>query len=91
YMILCQALTRGGGWSMSVFLTPEKKPFFARMYFSPQVFAGLLDRIDALWQENRTDFWNLLIQSPSSLFCILTEVRTWIQKVPLDRFVRKAD
>ena len=54
YMAVCQALTGRGGWPMSVFLTPEKKPFFAGTYFAPQVFASLLERISSLWQENRT-------------------------------------
>ncbi|MBR2086501.1 MAG: thioredoxin domain-containing protein, partial [Oscillospiraceae bacterium] len=54
YMAVCQALTGSGGWPMSVFLTPEKKPFFAGTYFAPQVFASLLERISSLWQENRT-------------------------------------
>lgn len=54
YMAVCQALTGSGGWPMSVFLTPERKPFFAGTYFAPQVFASLLERIASLWQENRT-------------------------------------
>lgn len=53
YMTVCQAMTGQGGWPMSVFLTPEKKPFFAATYFPPETFAGLLARIAALWQENR--------------------------------------
>ncbi|MBN1447977.1 MAG: thioredoxin domain-containing protein [Bacteroidetes bacterium] len=35
YMTVCQAMTGSGGWPLSVFLTPEKKPFFAGMYFPP--------------------------------------------------------
>ena len=33
YMTAVQALTGHGGWPMSVFLTPEGKPFFAGTYF----------------------------------------------------------
>ncbi|MBD0380466.1 thioredoxin domain-containing protein [Paenibacillus sedimenti] len=33
YMAVCQAMTGHGGWPLTVFLTPEKKPFFAGMYF----------------------------------------------------------
>ena len=32
-MSVCQALTGRGGWPLSVFLTPERKPFFAGTYF----------------------------------------------------------
>ncbi|OAT87144.1 thioredoxin domain-containing protein [Desulfotomaculum copahuensis] len=33
YMAVCQALTGQGGWPLTVFLTPDKKPFFAGTYF----------------------------------------------------------
>lgn len=33
YMQACMAMTGSGGWPLSVFLTPEKKPFFAGTYF----------------------------------------------------------
>jgi hypothetical protein len=33
YMEACQAMTGQGGWPLSVFLTPEQKPFFAGTYF----------------------------------------------------------
>jgi uncharacterized protein YyaL (SSP411 family) len=35
YMTAVQVLTRQGGWPMSVFLTPELKPFFGGTYFPP--------------------------------------------------------
>ena len=33
YMTVCQALTGSGGWPLSVFMTPDRKPFFAGTYF----------------------------------------------------------
>lgn len=33
YMKVCQAMTGSGGWPMTVFMTPEQKPFFAGTYF----------------------------------------------------------
>ncbi len=33
YMSAVQALTGGGGWPMTVWLTPERKPFFGGTYF----------------------------------------------------------
>jgi uncharacterized protein YyaL (SSP411 family) len=36
YMNAVQVLTRHGGWPMSVFLTPELKPFFGGTYFPPE-------------------------------------------------------
>ena len=35
YMTAVQILTRQGGWPMSVFLTPELKPFYGGTYFPP--------------------------------------------------------
>ncbi len=35
YMAAVQAMTGGGGWPMSVFLTPELAPFFGGTYFPP--------------------------------------------------------
>ena len=36
YMEAVQAMTGQGGWPMSVFLTPEQKPFFGGTYWPPQ-------------------------------------------------------
>jgi uncharacterized protein YyaL (SSP411 family) len=36
YMAAVQQLTGSGGWPMTVFLTPELKPFFGGTYFPPQ-------------------------------------------------------
>lgn len=59
YMTVCQAMTGGGGWPLSVFLTPEGKPFFAGTYFpktSRMGMPGFLDilrEIARLWKEER--------------------------------------
>ena len=50
YMSFVQATTGSGGWPMSVFLTPDLKPFFGGTYFPPTSrwgrpgFADLLAR-----------------------------------------------
>ena len=33
YMTVTQALTGSGGWPMTIFMTPDKKPFYAGTYF----------------------------------------------------------
>src|SRR5262249_20423067 len=61
YMTFVQATTGGGGWPMSVFLTPDLKPFFGGTYFPPASRGGmigfpqLLERIDELWRTRRHD------------------------------------
>ncbi|HET9872379.1 MAG TPA: thioredoxin domain-containing protein [Propionibacteriaceae bacterium] len=41
YMQATQALTGHGGWPMSVFLTPDRRPFYAGTYFPPTPHHGL--------------------------------------------------
>ena len=36
YMAAVQALTQSGGWPMSVWLTPDREPFFGGTYFPPR-------------------------------------------------------
>ncbi len=33
YMSVCQAMTGGGGWPLTIIMTPDKEPFFAGTYF----------------------------------------------------------
>ena len=40
YMTFVQATTGSGGWPMSVWLTPELKPFYGGTYFPPEVEMG---------------------------------------------------
>src|SRR5882762_7779833 len=58
YMIFVQATTGGGGWPMSVWLTPDLKPFVGGTYFPPDDrygqpgFKKVLERIATAWKEN---------------------------------------
>jgi len=59
YMSYVQGLTGSGGWPMSVWLTPELKPFFGGTYFPPEDrngragFPSILSQIAQAWRENR--------------------------------------
>ena len=54
YQLVVQLMGRSGGWPLTVFLTPEQKPFFAGTYFPPadrygmpgfpKILAALTDR-----------------------------------------------
>jgi uncharacterized protein YyaL (SSP411 family) len=61
YMTYVQAATGSGGWPMSVFLTPDLKPFFGGTYFPPDNrygrpgFPVLLERIASAWGEQRAE------------------------------------
>ncbi len=41
YMTAVQAMTGQGGWPMTVFMTPEGRPFYAGSYFPPQDRYGM--------------------------------------------------
>ena len=45
YMGAVQAMTGRGGWPMSVFLTPDGKPFYAGTYFPPEDRGGMPARL----------------------------------------------
>ncbi|MCC6899573.1 MAG: DUF255 domain-containing protein [Polyangiaceae bacterium] len=61
YMAATVAIAGGGGWPMTVFLTPDQRPFFAGTYFPPRDnygrpgFATLIERIAELWRTERDD------------------------------------
>jgi len=55
YMDVTQALTGHGGWPMSVWLTPEGRPFFAGTYFPRDAFLDLLGRIRQAWLFQRSE------------------------------------
>jgi len=58
YQTFVQASTGSSGWPMSVWLTPDLKPFFGGTYFPPEDKAGqpgfktMLTRIAELWASN---------------------------------------
>jgi len=60
YMTATQLMTGSGGWPMSVFLTPDLKPFYAGTYFPPRDMWGrpgfetLLNEIARAWREQRS-------------------------------------
>ena len=64
YMSVCQAFTGSGGWPMSIFMTWDKKPFFAGTYFPPHSrygmpgFSQVLNAIINKWSSNQTELLN---------------------------------
>ncbi len=66
YMAVCQAFTGSGGWPTSIFMTADKKPFYAGTYFPKTSRGGmigfkeLLLAINEVWQKDRN---SLLEQS----------------------------
>jgi uncharacterized protein len=59
YMTFVQATTASGGWPMTVFLTPDLKPFFGGTYFPPEDKWGqpgltrVLNKVAEAWKSDR--------------------------------------
>jgi uncharacterized protein YyaL (SSP411 family) len=59
YMTAVQAMTGQGGWPLSVWLTPEGKPFYGGTYFPPHGaygrpgFGEVLKQIASAWKERK--------------------------------------
>lgn len=73
YMTVCQALTAHGGWPLTIFMTPDRKPFFAGTYFPKQNRRGMqglmsmLATVKNAWDSNR----DALLQSSEQILNIL--------------------
>lgn len=58
YMNVCQMMTGGGGWPLTIILTPERKPFFAGTYFPKESQYGrpglkdIIIKVKELWDKN---------------------------------------
>ena len=61
YMSAVQMLTGQGGWPMTVFLTPDGKPFFGGTYFPPEDrygrpgFPRVLEGVAVAWKKDRIE------------------------------------
>ena len=61
YMEAVQMMTGHGGWPMSMFLTPECKPFFGGTYWPPRARGGMsgfdqvLRAVADVWQQHRSE------------------------------------
>ena len=53
YMTATQALTGQGGWPMTVFMTPDRDPFFCGTYFPREHFQRLVLGVAKAWREDR--------------------------------------
>ncbi len=103
YMAALQAMGENGGWPMSMFLTPDLKPFYGGTYFPPENrygrigFPELLHRIDAIWKNDRakvnesaTGITNYLKEIPSRRTSV-SSLETGLLKACFDQAIRNYD
>lgn len=80
YMIATQLVSGSGGWPMSVWLTPDLKPFYAGTYFPPEDrygrpgFPRVLEQIRDAWATRRDE---LITQSNR----IVDNIRLYAEKM----------
>ena len=61
YMAAVQSMTGAGGWPMSVFLTPDGRPFYGGTYFPDEPrhgmpsFRQVLESVERAWREQRPE------------------------------------
>jgi uncharacterized protein YyaL (SSP411 family) len=87
YMAATQALTGHGGWPMTVFVTPDGRPFYAGTYYPPQPrhglpsFGQLLEAISATWTGDRDQ----VLGAAGRITAALVEQRMPPTEAALDR------
>ncbi len=67
YMEAVQSVSGHGGWPMTVFLTPDGKPFFGGTYYPKPGFLQLLAAIDDAWRNQRPELLDQAGQLTESL------------------------
>ena len=78
YMSATQALTGSGGWPMSVFLTPDGRPFYAGTYFPPEerhgmpAFRRVVEALGTAWEKERDQ---VLTQADALVEAVRREAR----------------
>jgi uncharacterized protein YyaL (SSP411 family) len=92
YMTVCQALTGSGGWPLTIFMTPDKKPFFAGTYFPKDDRYGmhgliyLLRRINKLWTEDK----DALIRSGNNITNTIRKYNEYEEGIPSEDSITTA-
>jgi hypothetical protein len=78
YMAATQAFTGSGGWPMSVFCTPDGRPFYAGTYFPPEdrhgmpAFRRVVEALGTAWEKKRE---TVLTQADALVDAVRREVR----------------
>ncbi len=73
YMSVCQMITGGGGWPLTIVMTPDKKPFFTGTYFPKHTrfnrigMMELVPRLKEVWTTKKDDVLKSADEIASSL------------------------
>lgn len=89
YMTVCQMMTGGGGWPLTIIMTPDKKPFFSGTYFPKENRFGriglvnLIKQIENAWKNKRDD----IEKSGNQIVGYLLEINSNRKKHDIDESV----
>jgi uncharacterized protein len=81
YMNVCQMMTGSGGWPLTIFLLPDKRPFFAATYIPKHAAysrIGLIDlipHVGMLWRTRRSEIEKTAEQALTGIKSILDEAQ----------------
>ena len=67
YMSAVRMMSGGGGWPMTVWLTPDKLPFMGGTYFPPDRFLSLLKKMKKQYEDNPNDIRQRAQQTASKI------------------------
>lgn len=103
YMTFVQATTGSGGWPLTVFVTPDKKPFFGGTYFPPEdrynlpSFRRVLLAVAQAWRKNREEILRSSneiikqIKQATSLESTATEISPEVSDLAFSRLASSFD
>ena len=79
YMNCVMAMTGQGGWPLTAFLTPDKKPFYGGTYFPPYAkwgSAGLVDIMNSVHQMWESDSAKIIESSESLTQALVQQIES---------------
>ncbi len=76
YMAVCQMMTGGGGWPLTIIMTPDKKPFFAGTYFPKESRYGRIGMLDLIPRVK--ELW---ITKPDEVFKSANQITLALQQI----------
>ncbi len=79
FMNVCQIQTGGGGWPLSIFLLPDRRPFFAGTYFPRHSRFGRVGMIELIGRINEA-----LARNPGQLEKAAEDIVRALQQVSAD-------
>jgi uncharacterized protein YyaL (SSP411 family) len=89
YMTVSQAITGGGGWPLTIFMTPEQEPFFAGSYipkkprFNQTGLMQLIKNVNSLWSKQHDE----LLKSANQITVSLIEHSHFVGEIDLKETV----